>query len=341
LLKTRRHPGIADECPGDELMKISRTSGLSKPAPDKPAVTGFLESPTIRFSVIILVCLILLTGLQSRVLVSVVELSGGPGFVGEASAESGDGGYEKPGIHNFTNAVKDSLELQLLGVIGVASLFVYVPLAIRYKRTRKIEDALPDVLESVAENIRASKSVESSLKEVAFLRRDLIGKELQRTCNEMINTSFEDSMVAFAQRTRSKIAVRVVSLMIIGIESGASLADILEKIGRELWEVYMLKIERETKSSSNATAILWFGSVLTPAIMGFILGAFSQNPKVEVDITSLKNQLAVFMVVLGALCCVMNSIAIGNYRLLMKTPFFMFLSLLVFTFTVEVSGAFV
>jgi len=203
-----------------------------------------------------------------------------------------------------------------------------------------MEDALPDVLMEIAENIRSGRSVESAFKEVADVRTDLLGRELKRASDEMMHTSFEAAMRAFSQRTGSRALIRVISLVLIAVESGASLAAVLEKIANELWEVYILKQEREAKSATNASVILWGGAAFTPGIIGFILGVFNSNAQVTLDLDEYIPVFTSFLMCLGLISIIMRGVAMGTLKQdLVRAPFFFWLPGFIYIVTQGMSGA--
>lgn len=248
---------------------------------------------------------------------------------------------EKPTIDDLKDDLKKNRVIQVTGVIGIASLIFYIPVAIRERHIKDVEDALPDVLMEIAENIRSGRSVESAFKEVADVRTDRIGRELKRASQEMLYTSFEAAMRAFSQRTGSRALIRVVSLVLIAVESGASLATVLEKIANELWEVYILKEDREAKSSTNASVILWGGAAFTPGIIGFILGVFNSNAQVTLNLDAYIPVFTYFLMCLGLVSIIMRGVAMGTLKQdLMRAPFFFWLPGMIYLVVQGMAGSF-
>lgn len=247
---------------------------------------------------------------------------------------------EDKSMDDVINELKTNNGLIIFGVFALASLVLYVPMGIKAGRMRNMEDALPDVLNEIAENIRSGRSVESAFKEVADVRTDLIGKELRRASEEMLYTSFEAAMRAFAQRTGSRALIRIISLVLIAVESGASLANVLEKIAGELWTVYILKKDREAKSATNASVILWGGVTFTPGIIGFILGIFGGGGgNIDLDMTPFEPVFISFLMTLGFVSILMRGVAMGTLKLdIVRVPFFTWLPWLIYLVSVEVSG---
>ena len=244
-------------------------------------------------------------------------------------------------LEDASDTIKNDELLVIMGVVGITSLIIYIPMGIRAKQIRDMEDALPDVLNEIAENIRSGRSVESAFKEVADVRIDRLGWELKRASEEMLNTSFAAAMTAFAMRTGSRAIIRIISLVLIAVESGASLASVLEKIANELWGVYILKKDREAKSSTNASVILWGGAVFTPAIIGFILGIFTTRTSIDLDMSDFTPVFELFLMLLGFISIIMHGVAMGVLKQdLVRSPFFTWLPGFVYILVQETSGAF-
>lgn len=264
---------------------------------------------------------------------------------GTVDAATTDEEKEEESAHDLDSAIDEVVSntyLMGIGLIAVISMTIYIPMAVRARHVRVMEDALPDVLQEIADNIRSGRSVESAFKEVADVRDDRLGNELKRASEEMLHTSFEAAMRAFAQRTGSRMIIRIISLVLIAVESGASLASVLEKISSELWTVYILKRNREAKSSTNAAVILWGGAALTPAIIGFILGIFGTQDAITLDMDSYEEVFMQFLMTLGLISVIMHGVAMGTLKQdLIRSPFFYWLPGVTYIFVQEISGAFV
>ena len=245
-----------------------------------------------------------------------------------------------PTMDDIIDELAHNNGLVIFGLIAIGCLIAYLPMAIKAGHIRNMENALPEVLNEIAENIRSGRSVESAFKEVAEVRTDRIGRELRRASDEMLYTSFEAAMRAFAQRTGSRALIRIISLVLIAVESGASLANVLEKISGELWKVYILKKDREAKSATNASVILWGGVTFTPGIIGFILGIFGGGGgNINLDMGPFEPVFIQFLMLLGLISILMRGTAMGTLRLdIVRAPFFTWLPWFIYLVTVRISG---
>ncbi|MEC9353923.1 MAG: hypothetical protein VX686_01540, partial [Candidatus Thermoplasmatota archaeon] len=91
----------------------------------------------------------------------------------------------------------------VLAALTIGSTVLYLPLKRRFAERTELENAWPEVLGELAENLRAGMGVESALDAVASARNDRMGEMLQQTVTEMHDTSFTEAMQKFAERSRS------------------------------------------------------------------------------------------------------------------------------------------
>ena len=246
--------------------------------------------------------------------------------------------YEKEEWTTTLNRALEDDVLQIIGLGGILCLIISLPLSTSMKKTRKIEDTIPDILTEVAANIRSANSVESSFRDVAAVRTDYSGRLLKITCERMNQTSFSQAMQEFGLKTKSVAVQRIVSLINIAIESGASIADVLEKISEELFSIYSLRQDRENKSGTNASVILWGGVLFTPGIIGFILGFF--NAGAGIDLGQAPDIIQSFLIFFAVECAFMHAVAMGSMKVdMIRTPFYMFLAQLIYVMALYGSPA--
>ena len=88
-----------------------------------------------------------------------------------------------PTMDDVIEEITHNVGLIIFGIIGIISLIAYIPIGIKASHIRNMEDALPEVLNEIAENIRSGRSVESAFKEVADVQNVgeylILGKEIQ------------------------------------------------------------------------------------------------------------------------------------------------------------------
>ena len=140
------------------------------------------------------------------------------------------------GIDGISTAV-GALIWIVLAALAIGSTVLYLPVKRRFAERTELENAWPEVLGELAENLRAGMGVESALDAVASSRSDRIGEMLQQTVTEMHDTSFTEAMQKFAERSRSPMIARVVSILNVALVSAGSFSETLELLSEEFWEI--------------------------------------------------------------------------------------------------------
>ena len=219
------------------------------------------------------------------------------------------------------------------GVLGLIGGMIYIPQKRKQERITELENAWPDVLADLAEELRAGMGVESALDAIANSRKDQMGLRLRDAVNDMRDNGFGKAMTNFAKKSESPMISRIVSILNVALASSGSIATTLEKISDEFWEIYMLKKERLMKTQSNANFILWFGSVACPVILGAIVAIFggeisAGSETLTFDNSGLNSSLFFYMVVLGASSLWMEAVILQKTgTAIWRTPIFVFYAL--------------
>ncbi len=141
------------------------------------------------------------------------------------------------------------------------------------KKTKFIEELLPDALQLMASNLRAGIGIEKSLllaarPEFGPLEKEIhtVGKEVA-TGKDVGNALFDMSV-----RIRSKPLERVVKLIIAGLRSGGKLATLLENSAEDLRVQKLVK--EKIKSNVEIYTIFIFVSAGIGSPMLFALSLF-------------------------------------------------------------------
>jgi hypothetical protein len=236
--------------------------------------------------------------------------------------------------------VLDGIMIGFLALVGFISLAYSIPISLRLRRIRKIDSALPDFLMSLAKEVENGASLEHAFKASSKVRSDLLGTYLKEVAQDMKSRSLAESLHDLARRTESKLARRTFSLLEVGLKAEASLADLLDRMGNELWQTYMLKFDRESETSKHASFILWGGTILLASMSAIILSFF--DPKnitiglidtsvLSKDLDSLVLMIKIFLIIVGAFASIMWGVISDKARLgIIRAPFFMFISYISF-----------
>ncbi len=239
----------------------------------------------------------------------------------------------------------------LLVIVIITQILNY-PRQQAQNRRDEVEGALPDFLNGLAENVRAGMSVEAAIDGLAKQRDDRMGHLLKRMVATMHSDSFAKAMEQLSTEADSKMVSRVISILNIALVSAGSFSDVLERLGAEFFEVYLLKQECIAKTSSQANFILMGGSIICPAIMGIIVATIGSGsvgshsldmnkPSVVFGMNIgmmdlLLGSMKIFMLFLGAAAVLMNAIIMQTLRVApLRIPLFQFIALTVLIGTLQ------
>ena len=212
------------------------------------------------------------------------------------------------------------------GVLGLIGGMIYIHQKRKQERITELENAWPDVLADLAEELRAGMGVESALDAIANSRKDQMGLRLRDAVNDMRDNGFGKAMTNFAKKSESPMISRIVSILNVALASSGSIATTLEKISDEFWDIYMLKKERLVKTQSSANFILWGGAILCPIMLGAIVAIFGGDiAMLSFDMSDLNSALFFYMIILGACSLWMEAVILQKTKTaIWRTPIFVF-----------------
>lgn len=233
----------------------------------------------------------------------------------------------------------------LIGLLplGIISVSLYIPTYLQAKRIKKIEAALAEVLNDLAEFLKGGYSLESALKEVAEKRKDPLGKELQILMKDLGDHTLKEALIRFGKRSNSRVIMRVISIINIALETNANLADVVKRVSEDLWTGYILERERESKVGTYSFLTVLTAALLIPGIIGFILGAF--GPAAPEDKKDLLNAMItdfkIFVIALGVCGAAMSGCVTGKLKnAMMLAPFYALISYGVFIAAIQLISGF-
>lgn len=215
--------------------------------------------------------------------------------------------------------------------LAIISIIIWFSSSQRNKRIKKIENALPDMLSDLTETLKSGTSIETALKDIGDIRKDPLGDEIKMLVKDMKEYPFAESLTRFAKRTNSKTVSRIVSIINISMTTNAEVTDVMKRVSEELWSGYMLDVEKETKTRSCASMILFGGTLLTPLIMGGIFSIFG-SAFVEEQFQVIVSDVGIFILFLAVCACIMYGIVIGRLKQsIILTPLSMFIAYTLYT----------
>ena len=158
--------------------------------------------------------------------------------------------------------------------ISLAALFIllvyfYVDLSI-YKRTKKMEEMLPDFLQVVSSNLKGGMSFENALLGAIKPRFSILANEMSEVSKKvMTGHDISVALTELGEKYDSPMLKRAIDLMIGEIESGGQIADLIDKIVDNIKDTKVLK--EEISASAVAYMIFLVAIVIVIAPLLFSL----------------------------------------------------------------------
>lgn len=149
--------------------------------------------------------------------------------------------------------------LGLAAVLAACWLMVYLFLDLRIVQRRlEVEEVLPVFLQLTAANIRAGMSPDAALWQAVRPRFGVLAKEVEMVAKDTLaGESLSAALRKFSGRYDSVLLKRSVNLLIEGMEAGAELADVLNKVAMNIQESRLLQKEM---TANIATYTIFIGS---------------------------------------------------------------------------------
>lgn len=170
--------------------------------------------------------------------------------------------------------ISQSLLLIIIVPLTLPCLAGGIPGLLERLRRRRLEEALPEVLESISTSIGAGLGLQQALSEVARTRRDETGRLLALAIERSRATSFDAALAEYAINSRSIIIQRVINLLSTAIEQDAPLAEVTNSMSVEYDRLNKLINLREKEMMGQSVLLMMLMCLLLPGIMGFMFAVF-------------------------------------------------------------------
>ncbi len=142
-----------------------------------------------------------------------------------------------------------------------------------FKRTRKIEEVLPDFLEQVSVNLRAGMSFDKALWQSIQPEFGVLKTEIQIVAKKvMAGEDTEQALKEFSNKYSSTLLEESIDMIIIGLRSGGNVSDLIDRIVKNVKEASYLNKEL----IASVTSYIIFISVVA-VVVSPILFALSFN----------------------------------------------------------------
>jgi len=158
----------------------------------------------------------------------------------------------------------------MLTVIGLITVSIYAYLDIKiFNRTRKLEEILPEFLESVSSNLKGGMSFEKALWMAIKPKFGVLSNEIALAAKKVMTGHDVDiALTEFSMKYDSPMLKRSMNLIISQIQSGGEISDIIDRIVVDLKKTKELK---EEMSASVLTYMIFIAAivvVISPVLFG-------------------------------------------------------------------------
>ena len=166
-------------------------------------------------------------------------------------------------------------------ILITLGLLLYFDLTVR-RRTKEIEDNLPDFLQITSANISAGMPIDRALWFAVRPKFGALADEMERVAKRvMAGEELEDALRKFSTKYDSQVLKETVSLLIEGINSGGEMAELLNKVSENISEN---KIMRKEIKANVTTYAIFIGTASVVAAP-LLLALSTQLLRVIQDIT--------------------------------------------------------
>jgi pilus assembly protein TadC len=147
----------------------------------------------------------------------------------------------------------------LLATVFILLIYFYVDLRI-YLRTKKMEEMLPDFLQVVASNLKGGMSFEKALLGSIKPRFTILANEMAEVSKKvMTGEDISVALTELGEKYDSPMLRRSIDLMITELESGGQIANLIDRIVKNIKETKVLK---EEISASAVAYIIFIATIV-------------------------------------------------------------------------------
>ncbi|MBI4149127.1 type II secretion system F family protein [Candidatus Woesearchaeota archaeon] len=167
----------------------------------------------------------------------------------------------------------------ILSGMGILGLMVYYDILI-YQRTKEIERILPDFLQAVSTNLKAGMTFDKALWNAIQPDFAVLANEIEIVAKKtMTGHPIEDALAEFAQKYHSNLVRESIDLINVGLSSGASASELLDRLVRNIRTSMHLRDELIAAVTGNILFITIIAVVIAPLLfaLSFNLLSVIQN----------------------------------------------------------------
>lgn len=149
-----------------------------------------------------------------------------------------------------------------LALLFIALVYFYVDLRI-FRRTKKLEEMLPDFLQVVSSNLRGGMAFENALLSAIKPRFSILANEMAEVSKKiMTGHDTSKALSELGRKYDSPTLRRIIDLIVTELESGGEIAGLIDRIVTNIKETRVLKEE----ISASAVAYMIFIAAIVVVI---------------------------------------------------------------------------
>ncbi|MBS3103764.1 type II secretion system F family protein [Candidatus Woesearchaeota archaeon] len=188
-----------------------------------------------------------------------------------------------------------SLTALQLGLVFVMLIgfWLYYEFVI-FRRTREIEEVLPDFLEQVSVNLRAGMSFDRALWNSVNPDFGVLEREIEIVSKKvMTGDDTEQALKEFANKYNSTLLQESMDMIIIGIRAGGNISELIDRVVANVKEVHYLNEELIASVTSYVIFISVIAVVISPVLfaLSFNLMQIIQGLGDKLTVTNYGNVL--------------------------------------------------
>ena len=155
----------------------------------------------------------------------------------------------------------------LVAWLTVEALFYLILIAAADNRAVKIEEVLPDALQTISANVRAGMTIENAIWMGARPEFGPLEDEIKLVSSKSFGGKpIADGLKEMAGRVRSATLERAVKLLVEGIELGGEMAPLLDEVSRDIRSTNALKKEILNATLMYTIFIIFSSMIAAPAL---------------------------------------------------------------------------
>jgi Flp pilus assembly protein TadB len=162
------------------------------------------------------------------------------------------------------------------------------------RKTKDLEENLPDTLLLIASNVRAGETIDWAITSALKHSYGPIRTEFDKVARDLASgRSIDDAFNNLAERNRSAILRNVVDLMLFGMQSGGNMSDLLTDISFEIRMTQTLQKEVESQVAVYRAffiiIILFIAPVLLAISTNFLKVTKAFGERLSEDLSSMSS----------------------------------------------------